>query len=406
MFSQCGLAIGMLYVAATQRVYAGFRHWTAFFVSMPLVFALLAIRDYQPLFFSTVMVNALAFGGVIALMEGTRRFAGEEGIRPLRLNLAFATVGLLGVSWFTFVSPSVSGRLVFHNAITVALCLHAAFRPWFYVNKPPRSFRIHTFTFAVFGLFALIRLTRAISTDFTDLFTEGWSYNTMLILLMLLNVFTMMGCLIMTNERSLLDAKAARRSLQTLLSNLRGVAYRVRISGDEEEIEYASGGAQALSGYPPEFFAGMKLKDYRKLIDPADLEANRVAVVSALAENRHYTVTYRIKDGTGRTRWVWDQGVGIRDEDGRLVSREGYISDITAQVEAAAENERLVGELRRALSEVKTLTGLIPICASCKKIRDDKGYWNNLEIYISEHTGADFTHGICPDCIERLYPQK
>ncbi|MCC6142333.1 MAG: hypothetical protein IT368_00865 [Candidatus Hydrogenedentes bacterium] len=61
-------------------------------------------------------------------------------------------------------------------------------------------------------------------------------------------------------------------------------------------------------------------------------------------------------------------------------------------------------ELEKALSEVKTLSGLLPICASCKKIRDDTGYWNNVEHYVARHTHANFTHGICPECVEKLYP--
>jgi hypothetical protein len=61
-------------------------------------------------------------------------------------------------------------------------------------------------------------------------------------------------------------------------------------------------------------------------------------------------------------------------------------------------------ELRHALDEVKTLHGLLPICSHCKKIRDDSGYWQNLESYISEHTGADFSHSLCPNCLEVLYP--
>jgi len=61
-------------------------------------------------------------------------------------------------------------------------------------------------------------------------------------------------------------------------------------------------------------------------------------------------------------------------------------------------------ELEEALAKVKVLSGLIPICSSCKKIRDDKGYWNQLERYLHEHAGTEFTHGICPDCLKRLYP--
>jgi hypothetical protein len=68
------------------------------------------------------------------------------------------------------------------------------------------------------------------------------------------------------------------------------------------------------------------------------------------------------------------------------------------------EKSETIVKLNKALEEVKTLSGFLPICASCKKIRDDKGYWNQIEAYISEHSEAEFSHGICPECIEKLYP--
>ena len=61
-------------------------------------------------------------------------------------------------------------------------------------------------------------------------------------------------------------------------------------------------------------------------------------------------------------------------------------------------------KMQDALSQLKVLTGLIPICASCKKIRDDTGYWNQLESYLRDHSEAEFTHSICPDCAKKLYP--
>jgi PleD family two-component response regulator len=70
---------------------------------------------------------------------------------------------------------------------------------------------------------------------------------------------------------------------------------------------------------------------------------------------------------------------------------------------AEIEREQLIKELKNALVNVKRLSGLLPICASCKRIRDDKGYWAQIELYIHDHSEADFTHGICPDCIETLY---
>lgn len=68
------------------------------------------------------------------------------------------------------------------------------------------------------------------------------------------------------------------------------------------------------------------------------------------------------------------------------------------------EKEKLISELQEALAKVKTLSGLLPICSSCKKIRDDKGYWNQIETYIRQRSEAEFTHGICPKCAKMLYP--
>lgn len=69
------------------------------------------------------------------------------------------------------------------------------------------------------------------------------------------------------------------------------------------------------------------------------------------------------------------------------------------------EKEKLLQELQDATSNVKLLSGLIPICASCKKTRNDKGYWEDIELYIRNHSEANFTHGICPDCSKKLYPE-
>lgn len=89
---------------------------------------------------------------------------------------------------------------------------------------------------------------------------------------------------------------------------------------------------------------------------------------------------------------------------GECVGAVIVLKDITDLKRAEHDRERLIGELRGALSEVKQLSGLLPICASCKKIRDDQGYWNQIEEYIRTHTEAEFSHSICPDCVRELYP--
>ena len=74
-------------------------------------------------------------------------------------------------------------------------------------------------------------------------------------------------------------------------------------------------------------------------------------------------------------------------------------------IQAERERDRLIQELQQALANIKVLRGLLPICSHCKKIRDDKGYWKQVEIYIREHSEAEFSHGLCPDCVRILYPE-
>lgn len=92
-------------------------------------------------------------------------------------------------------------------------------------------------------------------------------------------------------------------------------------------------------------------------------------------------------------------------EGDRVVAAVIAFQDITVRQLIEEERERLIKELKAALENVKTLKGLLPICASCKRIRDDTGYWNQIEAYVRDHTEAEFSHGICPDCAQKLYPK-
>ena len=88
--------------------------------------------------------------------------------------------------------------------------------------------------------------------------------------------------------------------------------------------------------------------------------------------------------------------------DGKLLVRA--VRYAVERKRAELEREQLIRELQDALSKIKTLGGLLPICSSCKNIRDDRGYWTQVEVYISEHSEAGFTHGLCPECAKRLFP--
>ncbi len=74
-------------------------------------------------------------------------------------------------------------------------------------------------------------------------------------------------------------------------------------------------------------------------------------------------------------------------------------------VDLQNELAKRIRDLQRALNEIKTLRGIVPICAHCKKVRDDTGFWQQVEVYVRDHTEAQFSHGLCPDCIKNLYPE-
>ena len=102
-------------------------------------------------------------------------------------------------------------------------------------------------------------------------------------------------------------------------------------------------------------------------------------------------------------RWFHILSDPVLDDRGDLIAAVHILSDVTERIQADQEREELIEELQDALSKVKTLSGLLPMCARCKKIRDDQGYWNQLEEYIHKHADVEFTHGICPECGKELY---
>jgi len=125
----------------------------------------------------------------------------------------------------------------------------------------------------------------------------------------------------------------------------------------------------------------------------------------------HLAAAARRLNTPGRTAGyeeLLEENLLLRDEV--LVSREAakitadlVVEQIARMEENYRELAKVNAELREALDEIRTLRGTLPICAKCKSIRDDAGYWNRIEKYLKEHSSADFTHGLCPDCEEELY---
>ena len=139
-------------------------------------------------------------------------------------------------------------------------------------------------------------------------------------------------------------------------------------------------------------------------------------------------VLYRVQEDSPDTPIVVVSGTGVVADVIEALRRGAWdyllkpvedLSVLLHAIDKALERARLIlenreyqkhleertAELEKALTEIKTLEGIIPICANCKKIRDDKGYWERVEVYIHKHSEAQFSHGICPECFKKLYPE-
>jgi PAS domain S-box-containing protein len=116
----------------------------------------------------------------------------------------------------------------------------------------------------------------------------------------------------------------------------------------------------------------------------------------------HFETRHRRKDGSLIDVELSNNGVVYRGQ--KLIfciSR-----DISDRKRAEQEREDLIKTLRESLAEIKVLRGILPLCAFCKKIRDDKGFWEQVDIYIKDHSNADISHSICPECLKEHYPDE
>ena len=137
---------------------------------------------------------------------------------------------------------------------------------------------------------------------------------------------------------------------------------------------------------------------------PCEGEAHRCPLERVKEQKGPVVVEHVHFDGEGKEKTYEVHGFPIFDGGGEVIQMIEYAMDITPRREAEKEREELVNVLQEALAEVRKLSGLLPICASCKKVRDDKGYWEQVETYIEKRTEAEFSHSICPECEKRLYP--
>lgn len=156
-----------------------------------------------------------------------------------------------------------------------------------------------------------------------------------------------------------------------------------------------------LLGYSAEELLGVPFNSFAPGED-ANVDADQLEQVMR-GELRVLRAEKRYLTKRGETIWVHLTASTIRGGEDMSPYGLAIIDDITESKGLREERERLIFDLRDALAKVKTLKGLIPICAWCKKVRNDQGYWMRIEAYLQEHSDADFTHGACPECASKMF---
>jgi PAS domain S-box-containing protein len=199
------------------------------------------------------------------------------------------------------------------------------------------------------------------------------------------------------------ELRASESHLKSISNNLpSAMIYQLIIKADgTRKFTYLSDSVKQLHGISPEEGIADSNLIYKSVYEE-DIAKLQEAEKEAIKTLSTFRIEVREKEPSGGMRWSSLASTPSLMENGDICW-DGIELVITVYKDAEAVRERLVTELQQALLEVRTLSGLLPICASCKKIREDTGYWNQIENYISKHSNAKFSHSLCPECAKKLY---
>ncbi len=229
-------------------------------------------------------------------------------------------------------------------------------------------------------------------------FMKGTPHESLLLLQVFVSVISVMtlALAVTVSERRRTEQKLAQLAAIVESSNDAIVAKAL-----DGRILSWNQAAQRMFGYGSEEVVGQPITI---LVPPDHRNQVRDILDKIMRGERidHYETVRVRKDGTRIPIDLTNSP--IKDDTGKVIGVSSIKRDVTERKKAEEERNRLVLELSDALEKVKTLRGLLPICAACKKIRNDQGYWEQIEAYLKKHSEAEFTHGMCPECLDQFYP--
>jgi len=390
--------LALVYQYVLNKKLPGIIWWLIGFASTGLGYGLLLLREITlnvPIMI--VITNAMFVLGLTLLYIGILRFLDRTMKRSF--IVAILTVSLIFLFYFTYVRDDITARNVVTSCVLAVLSFSIAYVLFVHSTKEIRtSAYLNALILFAAGCFFVFRAVM-VGTIYPlrDYLAPTFMQTTAFLIPFTGSIMLTFGLIIMVNQRLGAESREAREHFELIFNTSPDAVLITRLHDDC--FVDINDGFTALTGIIREEIIGKSGSAVDVWHDPAD----RQKLAAILAEKGYYEnaeVVFRRKDGSKFTGLV----------SARIITLNGVTHaisiarDITDRKLAEEEREKFVFELREALTQVKTLSGLLPVCSSCKRIKNDRGQWEQMEMYIRDRSEAQFSHGICPDCAKKLYP--
>lgn len=415
------LAVAMVFFATTQKTYEGFRDWTAGTVLVSLGYLLFMLRGVVPDVVSILAGNLTFVVGAYIILVGIRRFLGLPPKRELIWLISSLSLVWLGL--FYWVWPIAEAR-GFGMALSIfAMGLYTA--GLLLAHAPPGRRVLYMTTGLMIALLGLSGLARAaillLTVPQDQMLVGNWVYATYFLLALFTQVFWTVGFLLMNSQRLGDELNQSQAGLKTVVENQHKILDFLPdptwVVDNRGRITHWNRAMERITGVPAAQVLGKG--NYEHAL-PLYGERRPCLIDLMLKHNPEWEGRYQNLERRGNTLatseffmselgesglYVAAAATCLLDDQGQVSGAIETLRDVSEAKRDQMEREKLIEELTAALAKVQTLKGLIPICSHCKSIRRDEGYWQQLEVFFSDHAEVEFSHGICPDCLEKYYQE-
>lgn len=367
------------------RAYPGVGWWLLGSMAAASGFTAMFLREVPAVrSVAIVLQNGLVLLAVVLIYVGVQRFLGRR-VRMVAVGVVFGAV-VAALAFLVYVHDDIATRVVIISASlagTAGLTAHALFR----CNVPTIAVtaRATGVVFLLHGtVFAYRAVMASLGAPVADVFASTMFNALPYLDGVVVGLLWTVGLVLMINQRLLGDTQEARRQLELVFNTGPDAAIITRL--EDGLIVSVNDAFSELSGHRREEALGRTTADINLWPDPADRDAFvQELAAGGLCRNRE--VVLLRKDGTPVTS---------------MLSARRFLMNGTVY---AISMSRDITDYRAALAEVRTLSALLPICMHCKQVRNDAGYWEQIETYITSHSATQLSHGICPACIAKHYPE-